>query len=133
MTLAEGITRIGFRKWYERQLLQSHGHLAFCFICLVGVFAAFEAARAEPSWGARMQEGLVAAACVAAGVWALRRYLRLMHGAEWAAHQAECPACKTYGRIRLVEAARPASGDEDSVSSLKVVCKSCGQGWEMQG
>jgi hypothetical protein len=27
MKLAEGIRKHGFRKWYERELLQSHAHM----------------------------------------------------------------------------------------------------------
>jgi hypothetical protein len=36
MKLAEGIRRHGFRKWYERELLQSHAHLVLCFLCVIG-------------------------------------------------------------------------------------------------
>jgi hypothetical protein len=27
-SLADGIRRVGFRKWYERELLSSHAHMA---------------------------------------------------------------------------------------------------------
>ena len=43
MKLAEGIRKHGFRKWYERELLQSHAHLLLTFLCMIGLFAAFEA------------------------------------------------------------------------------------------
>jgi hypothetical protein len=33
MVLAEGIRKHGFRKWYERQLLRGHGHMALTFLC----------------------------------------------------------------------------------------------------
>ncbi len=39
MGLAEGIRKHGFRKWYERELLQSHLHmllLLFCWFLLSG-------------------------------------------------------------------------------------------------
>ena len=42
MKLAEGIRKHGFRKWYERELLQSHAHLVLTFLCAIGLFAAFE-------------------------------------------------------------------------------------------
>ena len=43
MKLADGIRKHGFRKWYERELLQSHAHLLLTFFCAIGLFAAFEA------------------------------------------------------------------------------------------
>jgi molybdopterin synthase catalytic subunit len=50
MLLSDGIRRIGFRKWYERTLLASHAHLVLCFLCLIGVFAAFEACHFLIDW-----------------------------------------------------------------------------------
>ena len=125
MRLAEGIRRHGFRKWYERQLLQSHGHLVLTFLCMVGVFAAMEAMRVAPSWGERVEEILTAALCTGTGVWALRRYLHLLSHAELAAHQAECPQCKAYGRLDLVQS-------DDTGERVVVRCRGCGHGWRME-
>ena len=41
--LAEGIRRAGFRKWYERQMLSSHGHLVLAILNVVALVASFEA------------------------------------------------------------------------------------------
>ncbi|MBK9134938.1 MAG: hypothetical protein IPM15_11570 [Betaproteobacteria bacterium] len=125
MKLAEGIRRHGFRKWYERQLLRSHGHLVLTFLCLIGVFASMEAMRGTLGWAERTEELLSALLCTGAGVWALRRYLALLHHAELAAHQAECTQCKAYGRLDLVQS--DASGDRVSVR-----CRGCGHGWRIE-
>ncbi|MCW5632208.1 MAG: hypothetical protein KIT17_02640 [Rubrivivax sp.] len=125
MKLAEGIRRVGFRKWYERQLLRSHGHLALTFLCMVGVFGALESMRGTGSWAERVEEGLTALLCALAGVWALRRYLRLLHHAEFAAHQAECAECKAYGRLDLVQS--DATGER-----VTVRCRGCGHGWRIE-
>ena len=37
MKLADGIRKHGFRKWYERELLQSHAHLVLTFLCAMGI------------------------------------------------------------------------------------------------
>jgi hypothetical protein len=37
--LADGIRKHGFRKWYERELLQSHAHLVLTFLSVLGLFA----------------------------------------------------------------------------------------------
>lgn len=125
MKLAEGIRRHGFRKWYERQLLQSHGHLALTFLCMVGVFAAIDGMRGATGWGERSEEILTALVCSGTGLWALRRYLWLLQHAELAAHQADCPQCKAYGRLELAQS--DASGDR-----VAVRCRACGHGWRIE-
>lgn len=124
MKLAEGIRRHGFRKWYERELLQSHAHLVLCFLCVIGLFAAFEAAwRFEgglPGLG-NLGAGFL---CAATGLWALRRYLRLLQTAEVAANQADCPNCKAYGRLELLQS--DATGSE-----VRVRCRGCGHVWHI--
>jgi predicted Zn finger-like uncharacterized protein len=126
MKLAEGIRKLGFRKWYERQLLQSHAHMALSFCCGIGIFAALEAASRFRSWVDQLTDLVALLVCTAVGLWALRRYLYLLTHAEAVAHQAECPVCKTYGRIELLQAA--ASGDE-----VQVRCRHCSHVWQILG
>jgi len=125
MLLSDGIRRIGFRKWYERTLLASHAHLVLCFLCLIGVFAAFEAAGRFTSVHDRLTDVTAILLCTGTGVWALRRYLGLMARAESAANQAECPHCRTYGRLELQKA--DAGGDE-----VEVRCRKCGHVWRIE-
>ena len=122
MNLAEGIRKHGFRKWYERQLLQSHAHLALTFLCLVGVFAAFEALTRFRSWSDQATDLAAVLLCAATGLWALRRYLFLLSYAEATAHQADCPHCKAYGRLELLHS--DASGDR-----VQVRCRACSHVW----
>jgi len=124
MRLAEGIRKHGFRKWYERELMQSHAHLALTFVCMVGVFAAFEAATTFRSWGDQLADLGGGLLCLGTGLWALRRYLFLLAHAEATADQAECSQCQTYGRLELVQS--DASGDE-----VQVRCRKCGHGWHI--
>jgi hypothetical protein len=121
MNLSDGIRKHGFRKWYERELLQSHAHMVLAFLCLVVVFAAFEL----------MSEGRNVAGNVAAivtgtavGAWAVRRYVRLLTSAEAVANQADCPDCGTYARFTLVRDLPP---DE-----VEVACKQCTRQWRIQ-
>lgn len=125
MKLAEGVRRHGFRKWYERELLRSHGHLALTFLCLIGVFAVFESMRTPGSSADRAWDLLSLLLCAAIGVWTLRRYLYLLSRAEGAAHQAECQNCKAYGRLELLQA--DATGD-----AVQVRCRRCSHSWPMQ-
>jgi predicted Zn finger-like uncharacterized protein len=125
MLLSDGIRRIGFRKWYERTLLASHAHLVLCFLCLIGVFAAFEAAGRFTGMADRLTDVAAILLCTGVGLWALRRYLGLMARAESAANQAECPHCKTYGRLELQQP--DAGGDE-----VGVRCRRCGHQWRIE-
>jgi len=122
VTLSEGIRRHGFRKWYERQLLRSHGHLALTFICLVGVFAAFEALRTVGGTADQASDVAAMLLCIAVGLWSLRRYLFLLSHAEAVAHQADCPTCGTYARFTLVQA--DATGEQ-----VRVCCRQCTHEW----
>jgi hypothetical protein len=124
MKLAHGIRRHGYRKWYERQLMQSHAHLVLTFLCAIGLMATFEAAwrfRTPLDQWVDLLAGLL---CAAIGLWALRRYLNLLAHAEYVASQADCPQCQTYGRLDLM--ASNASGDE-----VVVKCRQCGGQWGM--
>lgn len=123
MKLADGILKHGFRKWYERELLQSHGHLALTFLSGVGVMGAFEALTTFRAWSDQLTNLLALGACIGIGLWSLRRYLYLLNHAEAVAHQAVCGQCGTYGRLRLVTRT-PSNG-------VGVGCTRCQHEWHI--
>jgi hypothetical protein len=122
MNLADGIRKHGFRKWYERELLQSHAHMVLAFLCLIVAFAGFELLSEH-----RNVAGNIAAIVIAAGVgaWAVRRYIRLLTSAEAVANQADCPGCGTYARFTLV---RELPADDE----VEVSCRKCQRLWRIQ-
>ena len=122
MKLADGIRKHGFRKWYERELLQSHAHLVLTFFCTIGIFAAFEALGRFRSFSDQFTNIVAIVVCAAVGVWALRRYLCLLLHAEATAHQADCPGCKAYGRFKL-------EGENPRDESVAVCCSKCQHRW----
>jgi len=122
--LIDGIRRLGFRKWYERELLQSHAHLALTFLCAVGLLAAFDAAMQFTSWTDRVIDALGIIACGGIGYWALRRYLYLLMHAESVANQADCPQCGVYARFTLVDGVAAAP-------SVHVRCRACAHQWSI--
>lgn len=126
MTLAEGIRRHGFRKWYERELLRGHAHLALLLFCVLGLMMALEASTRFRSTADQVIDGLAVVVCGLAGLWSLRRYLYLLLRAETLAHQADCPQCKAYGLLELTNA--DASGD-----SVAVRCRRCAHEWRIEG
>lgn len=119
--LAESFRRIGFRKWYERQLLSSHAHMVLAFlsvIALVGSMEAFRTAHGD----AQFMNVMFVVVCAVIGGWALRRYLFLLLRAEQAANQASCPDCGDYGRFHVV-------GLRPRQSEIDVRCRKCARDW----
>jgi hypothetical protein len=124
MTLADGIRKLGFRKWYERQLLRSHAHMVLTFLCTIGLFAAFEGMGRFRASADQLNNLIAILICAAIGVWAMRRYLRLLAAAEATANQADCPQCGTYGRFTLVHEDRASGG-------VEVCCRKCQRQWQI--
>ncbi len=123
--LADGIRRIGFRKWYERELLSSHGWLLMTLLCTIGILAGFEGlAEHRASGSGRLNNVAAIGVFALIGIVALRRYLFRLMNAESAANQAVCSACETYGRLEVV-------AEEPSGEHLRVRCRHCRHEWTM--
>lgn len=122
--LAQGIREVGFRRWYERELLSGHAQLVLLMLCTVGFMACLEV-MSSLHGGERLLNALYAVLCALAGVWALRRYLFLLMRAESIANQANCPACGTYGRLRLVS-------EDPQHQDLTVSCRHCQATWRIE-
>lgn len=126
MNAVNTIRRLGFRKWYERELLQSHANLVLLLLACVGLLGAAEVFTKQRPLIEQLDVLAAAAASAAIGVFALRRYLYLLNHAEYVANQAHCPRCGTYARFELVGEHVPSS------SSLHVRCRQCGHDWRIE-
>jgi hypothetical protein len=122
LKLADGIRKHGFRKWYERELLQGHAHLVLTFLCMIGIFAALEAMGHDRSWLDQAANLVAILASTGIGVWALRRYLYFLSHAEATAGQADCPQCKAYGSFTLER-------EDPQGLSIEVCCRKCKHRW----
>jgi hypothetical protein len=133
MEPAESIGRLGFSRWYERQLIQGHAYLVTCFLCIVLIGVCLEAIGAQAS---RLEQLLAAAAILGTGmlgIHSLRRYRTILLRAEALARGATCKSCQAYGRIKILESG--ATGEEAAQDGrapwLKVQCAKCGHAWTM--
>lgn len=124
MKLAEGIRKHGFRKWYERELLHSHAHMVLLLFCALGILAIFEGSSRSRAWSEQAADIAGILLLTGVGLWSIRRYLYLLTHAEAVAHQADCPQCKTYGRLELLQS--DAAGDE-----VLVRCRNCSHVWHI--
>jgi len=120
------IQRLGFRKWYERELLRSHGQLVLLVLCLLGLLGALEL-MGEREGAARLLPLACAAISGAIGLWALRRYLWRLGHAQQVAAQAACDACQAWARWDVEpDGARPADAGR-----LRVRCRGCAHVWDI--
>jgi hypothetical protein len=117
---SERMGRLGFRKWYERELLSGHAHLVLCILSVVALLASMETFRDGPS--VRMENILFAAVSGAICLWSLRRFLYLTMRAEAVANQAVCSACGEYGRFGVV-------GQNPARNETEVCCRKCAHRW----
>jgi ribosomal protein S27E len=116
---ARSIGKLGFRKWYERRLIESHAWLITCFLCGLAIAASLEGVsftRAEslPLLVFVFVGGLIC--------WhALNRYRAIMDEAERLGESAVCGSCKTYGAFSVL----------GSYPKMNVRCRKCGHEWHL--
>jgi hypothetical protein len=119
---AEKVRKIGFRKWYERELLSSHGHLVLSILSVVAMLASFEAIRGASALE-KVLDILFVIVTGAIALWSLRRFLFHSMRAEGVANQASCTDCGEYGRFSIV-----GNDDRDS-RETQVCCRKCSHLW----
>lgn len=117
----DSVKRIGFRKWYERQLLSSHAHMVLAFLSAIAILASMEAFRTSTGDG-QLADALFVLVSAAIGIWAIRRYLFLLMRAEATANQASCPDCGDYGRFSVI-------GHRARSRETDVRCRKCSRDW----
>ena len=113
------IRRLGFRRWYERELIVGHGWLVTCFVAMIIVGAGLELL----SLGEGVAEFLADVVLVAGGCWlgwhAWRRYRCTMARAGAVGDQAVCASCGHFGF----------RAGERQGERLRARCPRCDHGW----
>ena len=135
MQVTRYIERHGFRRWYERQLIESHAYLALGFVALILLLSGLELL-SNVEAGVRYMVILIAAA--AGGmllVVAWRRFGVLLARAEHFAEAATCPQCKAWGKFKVL--AQEASNANEPPEAgrphwLSVRCTRCETVWKLQ-
>jgi hypothetical protein len=127
MELSQGIRRIGFRRWYERELIESHLYLMSWFLSLVLVLACLEGFSFKtPGW-----EPVVRFAGMTLGVvlcmWTLQRYIAMLAYALHVAERSVCRNCRAYSAFVLSE--RKAGPAVRQRGAVDVRCVKCGNEW----
>ena len=102
MDPTSSIRRLGFRKWYERELIKCHGALVTCFLCGLTVAALLEhATSVEFGWGP-LSELVIVFLAAALGWMSWRTYITILERAELYGQRSSCPSCRAYARFRIL-------------------------------
>lgn len=135
MQVTRYIERHGFRRWYERQLIESHAYLALGFVALILLLSGMELL-SDAETGMRY---LIVLSAAAAGgmllVVAWRRFGVLLARAEHFGELATCPQCKSWGKFKVL--AQESSSPDDPPEAgrphwLDVRCTQCATVWKLQ-
>ena len=132
------IQKLGFRRWYERQLIDCHAALVTCFLCGLTVAALLEQVNFSESGLKPLGMLAVTLGATVVGCFAWRRYITVLQRAERYGEHSTCPACKTYARFTVEatgldqypDAAARAVAPLES-SWLRVRCRKCATVWRM--
>lgn len=132
MRSIQGIRKLGFKRWFERRLIESHIYLVTCFLCLVLVLAVFEELTSRASAFERVVLFALIAAGSAIGLISWNRYRAILFHALRFSERSVCEKCRAYGRFSVVDSARtiiPGAEEVRGESWLRVKCKNCGYEW----
>ena len=118
MEPADSIRRLGFARWYERRLIESHAWFISGFICMIAIAACIEELSFRGSFARLLAYVTVVAAAAAIGIYGLVRYQQILSEAERLGEHATCGACGAYARFSLI-------------SPSQVRCRKCDNEWRL--
>jgi flagellar biosynthesis protein FliQ len=132
------IRRLGFRKWYERELIKCHAALVTCLLSGLLVAALFETVNLREVGWTLVSELAVVFAAIATGIVSWRTYITILQRAELYGESSNCPNCHAYGRFKVIATgldAHPGPTAEAvaplEAAWLRVECNKCGTPWRM--
>jgi ribosomal protein S27E len=128
MQLADGIRKVGFRRWYERALAESHLYLATAILCLVAALTGVEFYSASGTGAQRLGFLALVFAAGAGCVWALNRYRDGLLAAQRAAERSTCDTCGAYAALDVVRSGTT-TPQRVPVEWVRVRCRKCGNEW----
>jgi hypothetical protein len=129
MRLDDAIRKTGFRRWYERQLIEGHAYLVTGFLSLIMMAIALETIEFRSSLVNLLALALVAAAGGGIALFSWKRFNGLLFRAEAVAAQATCSQCRSYGLFDVVDARD--SSDSITGRKLTVRCRRCAHQWTL--
>jgi hypothetical protein len=132
------IRKLGFRRWYERQLIDCHAALVTCFLCGITVAAILEQVNFVEFGWRPVALLMVVLAAITLGWFAWRRYITVLQRAERYGERSNCPSCNTYARFEIEATGMDAFPDAAARAVaplesawIRVRCRKCATVWRM--
>lgn len=134
MHTAEKIQKLGFRRWYERALIESHAYLVTCFLGMILAIAGIEVVGGRQGFGQMLVGIGVGALGIGVCLFSWPRYHKLLVLAEHLGAGATCRQCGNYASFRLIGAGSDATDPREQAQEfgpiwLRVKCRECGNEW----
>lgn len=133
MTIGERIAKLGFKRWYERTLIESHAYLISAILGLTLAFAGVELV-GQHRGGSALLFGVLALilGCVTL-VFGLLRYLQTLMRAVNLGERATCRSCSAYAAFDVLASGPPHTTEHvhDADLWLRVKCRKCGNQWRI--
>lgn len=133
MGIGERIQKLGFKRWYERTLIESHAYLVTSLLGLILALAGIELIGARSGAMGFLLGFGAGAIGIPLVVFGLNRYYRTLMLASSFGSRATCCRCETYARFS-VTAAGPRPGETapaPDTTWVRVKCRECGNEWTM--
>ena len=138
MASLDRIRTHGFRRWYERQLIECHAWLVSWFLGVIVLVSGIEVAGAGGA--SRLSGALLVLGGLAVTAYSWTRYRLLLEIAERFGEQATCPRCKAYAKFKIESsgpAPLPDGGDPVLENQgggvwLRARCRKCGDEWMLK-
>lgn len=131
------IRKHGFRKWYERQLIESHAALVSCLVCGIVLAALIEQISLFKFDMNSLSLLGVAFGAIALGGFSWRHYITVLERAERYGERSVCLQCKTYARFEILATGLDELGPAAQAVApleaawIRVRCRTCGNSWRM--
>jgi hypothetical protein len=129
MSIDDAVRARGFRRWYERQLIESHAYLVTLIMTLIAMAIALEVIAFRESLASALTLTLVEFVGGALCIFAWNKFHHMLVTAEHLAEQAVCSQCHVYGRLAVLEARN--CTDTATGRLLRVRCRGCAHEWQM--
>lgn len=122
MRLAEGIRKLGFCKWHERELFSAFAWMALALLGAIVAFTGLEALWSSRGWPDYAKSAFVLAGAGVICIAALQRFVTGLAHAQQVGAQAMCGQCETFGQLQVLDEARDHSW-------VRVRCRRCEHAW----
>ena len=126
---AHRLQRVGFRKWYERQLVDGHISLVTAFLCVIAIACGAELVSIKDQSIGIIGNAVLIFGSAVIGWAAIKRYQRVLVEAEWMGEQANCGGCGRYGFSMTKDHLLQPSHDK---WMIKAHCKKCAHQWDIE-